>query len=150
MERYVYPVINNYDTVTVTFDLWMLRAGYDTFAVVVNFVEKSWVPQHVTMGIFNAPTTSRIALAEIVKSLLEQFKLQTKVIAYVKDEGSNMKTLEITLSANISCDVLRLHDSYASVYFGHVMSKAAQYATTEDKVCMKMKEVSFEDAQATL
>lgn len=150
MERYVYPVINNCDTVTVTFDLWMSRAGYDTFAAVVNFVDKSWVPQHVTMGLFDAPTTSGIALAEIVKPLLEQFKLQTKVIAYVKDEGSNLKTLERALSANISCDVLGLQDPYASVCFGHVMSKAAQYATTEDKVCMKMKEVSLKDAQAAL
>jgi hypothetical protein len=150
MERYVYPIINNCDTVTVTFDLWMSRAGYDTFAAVVNFVDKSWVPQHVTMGLFDAPTTSGIALAEIVKPLLEQFKLQTKVIAYVKDEGSNLKTLERALSANISCDVLGLQDPYAGVCFGHVMSKAAQYATTEDKVCMKMKEVSLKDTQAAL
>ena len=150
MERYVYPVINNCDTVTVTFDLWMSRAGYDTFAAVVNFVDKSWVPQHVTMGLFDAPKTSEIALAEIVKPLLEQFKLQTKIIACVKDEGSNLKTLERALSANISCDVLGLQDPYASVCFGHVMSKAAQYTTTEDKVCMKMNELSLKDVQAAL
>jgi hypothetical protein len=30
------------------------------------------------------------------------------------------------------------------------MSKTAQYATTEDKVCMEMKEVSFKDTQASL
>jgi hypothetical protein len=66
------------------------------------------VPQHVIMGLFYAHTTSGIALAEIMKPLLEQFKLQTKIIAYVKDEGSNMKTLERTLSSNISCDVLGL------------------------------------------
>jgi hypothetical protein len=123
MEHYVYPFINNCDTVTVTFDLWMSRVSYNTFAAVVNFVDKSWVPQHMTMGLFDAPTTSGIALAKIVKSLLEQFKLQTKVIAYVKDKGSNLKTLKIALSANISCNVLGLYDPYANVCFGHVMSK---------------------------
>ena len=44
IEHYVYPVINSCDIVTVTFDLQMSRTGYDTFAVVENFVDKSWVP----------------------------------------------------------------------------------------------------------
>jgi hypothetical protein len=55
MERYVYPLINSCETVSVTFDLWMSRAGYDTFAAIVNFVDKSWIPQYVTMGLFDAP-----------------------------------------------------------------------------------------------
>ena len=101
-------------------------------------------------GHFYALMISWKALAEIVKSLLEQFKLQTKVIVYVKNEGSNLKTLEKTLSANISCDVLGLHDPYVSVCFGYVMNKAVQYATIEDKVCMKMNEVNLKDAQAVL
>ena len=40
----------------------------------------------MTMGLFYAPTTSGIALGEFVKPLVELFKLQTKVIAYVKDK----------------------------------------------------------------
>jgi hypothetical protein len=150
MERYIYPLINNCEIMTVTFDLWMSRAGYDTFAVVVNFVDKSWVPQHVTMGLFGAPKTSGFALTEVVKPLLEQFKLQNKVIAYVKDEGSNLRTLERALTDSISCATIGLKQPYSRVCFGHVISKACQYATTEDKVCIKMKEVSLKDAQTAL
>ena len=50
-----------------------------------------------------------------------------------KIKGSNLKTLENTFPANISCDVLGLQDPYTNVCFGHVMNKAAQYAITEDK-----------------
>lgn len=116
IEHYVYPLINNCGIVTIAFHLWMSRARYDTLTTLVNFVEKSWMPQHVTMGLFDAPKTSGIALAKIVKllleplleQLLEQFKLLTKVIACVKDEGSILKTLKRALFANISCNVLGL------------------------------------------
>jgi hypothetical protein len=124
MERYVYPLINSCETVSVTFDLWMSRAIYDTFAAVVNFVDKSWVPQHVTMGLFDASKTSGVALAEIVKPLLRKFKLESKVIAYLKDEGSNLRSLEKALIDSISCTVIGLKDPYAGVCFGHLMSKA--------------------------
>jgi hypothetical protein len=85
-----------------------------------------------------------------VKPLLEQFKLQNKVIAYVKDEGSNLKTLEKALTDSISCTAIGLKQPYSGVCFGHMMSKACHYATTEDKDCLKMKEVSLKDAQTTL
>jgi hypothetical protein len=150
MERYVYPLINNCEIVTVTFDLWLSRAGYDTFAAVVNFVDKPWIPQHVTMGLFDAPKTSGVALAEIVKPLLRKCKLENKVIAYMKDESSNLRSLEKALIDSISCIVIGLKDPYPGVCFGHVMSKACQYATTEDKVYLKLKEVSLKDAQIAL
>jgi hypothetical protein len=102
------------------------------------------------MRLFDAPKTLGIALAEVVKPLLEQFKLQNKIIAYVKDEGSNLRTLERALTDSISCAAIGLKKPYSGVCFGHVISKAYQYATTEDKVCIKMKEVSLKNAQTAL
>jgi hypothetical protein len=35
-----------------SFDLWMFCAGFDTFAIIVNFINISWEPCHVTIKIF--------------------------------------------------------------------------------------------------
>ena len=102
------------------------------------------------MGLFDAPKTSRVALAEIVKPLLRKFKLESKVIAYVNNEGSNLRSLEKALTNSISCIMIGLKDPYAGVCFDHVMSKACQYAIVENKVYLKMKEVSLIDAQTIL
>ena len=102
MEHYIYPLINSCEIVTVTFDLWMSRVGYDTFAAVVNFVDKSWVPQHVTMGLFDAPKTSEVALAEIDLCICARRALSHRIhtdSSFRHGESyrppSNYKTLEI-------------------------------------------------------
>jgi hypothetical protein len=69
---------------SVTFDLWMNRAGFDTFTTVVNFIVKEWMPRHVTIGLFKATATSGTTLAATVKPLLHKFKIENKVLAYVK------------------------------------------------------------------
>jgi hypothetical protein len=38
MEIYMFPAIGQCATMTTTFDLWMSRLGYDTFALVINFI----------------------------------------------------------------------------------------------------------------
>jgi hypothetical protein len=83
MEQYVWPLLQEATTVSVTFDLWMSRAGFDTFTMVVNFIDKEWMPRHVTIGLFEAIATSGTALTAIVKPLLQKFKLENKVLAYV-------------------------------------------------------------------
>ena len=123
MERFVIPLITSCQTASITFDLWMSRTGWDTFALVVNFIDEGWVPRHVTVGLFEAQDTSGAALAEIVKPLLEQFKLTEKIVACVKDEGANLVTLEKALQLTVSCDVLGLPKPFSSACFGHIMSK---------------------------
>ena len=54
MDRFVLPLINSCQTASITFDLWMSRTGWDTFALVVNFIDDCWVPRHVTVGLFEA------------------------------------------------------------------------------------------------
>ncbi len=97
--------------------------GFDTFALVVNFLNKEWVPCHVTIGLFEALDTSGVALANIVKPLLAKFELTSKVIACVKDEGKNLATLNSSLSDVVFCGVFQLERPYSRVCFGHVMSK---------------------------
>jgi hypothetical protein len=82
--------LSNYVTTNVTFDLWMNRSGFNTFASVVNFVDDAWVPKHVNVDLFKTPNITSVALVKIVKPLLAKFKFTHKIIAYVKDKGSNL------------------------------------------------------------
>ncbi len=68
------------------------------------------------------------------KALLSKFGLMHHVIAFVKDEGNNLSTMAIALNFMIICQPLKFKHDYESTYFGHVMSKACQYATNDDKV----------------
>jgi hypothetical protein len=65
--------------------------------------------------------------------LLDNYALRKKIIAYVKDEGSNLNTMTTTLKSIVNYDVLGLEESFQSTYFGHAFSNACQYATTRKK-----------------
>jgi len=41
--------------------------SFDTFALIMNFLNLEWVPCHVTIGLFKALDISGVALAEIIK-----------------------------------------------------------------------------------
>ena len=150
MDRYVLPLISSCQTASITFDLWMSRTGWHTFALVVNFIDDCWVPRHVTVGLFEAQDTSGASLAEIVKPLLNEFKLTDKIVACVKDEGANLATFERALQLIVSCDILGLAKPFSSACFGHIMSKVCQYATNDEQMCKSMKEVSLKNAQKSL
>ncbi len=147
MDHYVLPTLAQCDITIVTFNLWMLRMGFDTFAIVVNFLNKKWVLCHVMIGLFEAPDIGGIALVEIVKPLSAKFELTSKVIiTCVKDKGKNVATLNSSLLNVFLCGVFQLERPYLGVCFGHVMSKVCQYAIDEDVVCQGMKEISLKKA----
>ncbi len=86
----------------------MSRLGYYIFALVNIFINLSWVPCHITFGLFEAPSTFGVALEEQVKVFLVKFNLTNKVITYVKDEGANLNSLTIALTFVVSCEPLQL------------------------------------------
>jgi hypothetical protein len=108
MEKYVILAIQSCVTCTCSFDLWMFHASHDTFAMVIIFIDSLWQPIHVIIG-FEVGNTSSATMANQVRILLDSFGLLTKVIAYVKDERSNLNTLNSTLTFVISCYSLQLH-----------------------------------------
>jgi hypothetical protein len=55
------------------------------------------------MGIFEMHNIVNVAIIAQIKVLLNSFVLFNKVIAYVKDEGSNLATLTIILTSMVSC-----------------------------------------------
>ncbi len=62
-------------TIITWFDLWKSMFGFNTFALVINFINSNWVPCHVIMGLFKVVDTSRVAMASQYQHLLELFLL---------------------------------------------------------------------------
>jgi hypothetical protein len=73
-------------------------------------------------------------LAKKFTYLLDNYALREKKIVYVKDEGSNLNIMIITLKSIVRCDMLGLEESFQGTYFGHAFSKAFLYATIKEKV----------------
>jgi hypothetical protein len=48
--------------------------GFDTFALIVNFLNQEWVPCHDMIGLFETPDIGGATLVEIVKPLLAKFE----------------------------------------------------------------------------
>jgi hypothetical protein len=81
---------------------------------------------------------------------LDSYGLRKKTIAYVRDEGSNLNTMTITLKLIISCDMLGLEESFPCTCFGHAFSKACQYPTIEEIFCKNLRYVLIKSTQGNL
>jgi hypothetical protein len=99
--------------------------GYNVpFVMVVSFINSSWEPTHVTMGIFEMHNITNASMANQIKVLFDSFGLLDKVVAYAKAKGSNLFALTITLTIVVSCLRFQLPCPFVKSCFGHVMSKA--------------------------
>jgi hypothetical protein len=81
--------------------------------------------------------------------LFEKFGLIHQIVAFVKDEGSNLASMATTWHSIIDCELLNLPQVYEGICFGHVLSKACQYSMNDDKVSMELRQVSLKDAQTS-
>jgi hypothetical protein len=54
--------------------------------------------------------------------MLEKFGFTSKVLCYVKDEGTNLLNMTTTLKSLISCEALRLFVLFDGASFGRAMS----------------------------
>jgi hypothetical protein len=66
-------------------------------------------------------------LAKNLIKLFDQYELKRKIIAYVKNERSNLDTIIIVFKSIVKCEALGLNESFHSTFFGHAFSKACQY-----------------------
>jgi hypothetical protein len=81
----------------------MSRTNFDTFALVINFINDDQMPYHVIIGLFETSNTFGTTLAKHMKFLLVEYQLTSTIIVYVKDEGTNLNTLVFTFTSIISC-----------------------------------------------
>jgi len=101
--EFVQPTLVECLIATCTFHLWMSKGAHDVFAMVVNFLSISSKPKHITIGLFEANNTNGVAMAMKLKQILKKFGLTEKIMAYVKDEGSNLATCAQALKVVVSC-----------------------------------------------
>lgn len=121
-----------------------------TFALVKNFMSKDWVPQHIIVGLFEVSDIFGAAMAGQLQQMLDTFGLTDWILAFMKDEGSRLQTMAGALRSIVSCSPLELTFVFEGTCFGHVMSKACQYATNDAKVCICLREVSVKEAHVVL
>ncbi len=49
---HVLPKLVNAAIVSTSFDLWMSKGGVNTFALVINYLIKTWEPMHIVIEFF--------------------------------------------------------------------------------------------------
>jgi hypothetical protein len=49
-------------TLITSFDLWMSKGGMDTFSLVINYLNEYWMPQHVTIGLFEVHEIRKLSM----------------------------------------------------------------------------------------
>ncbi len=69
------------------------------------------------------------------------YELRKKIVAYVKNEKSNLNIRTVALKSTISCDVWELEENFQGTCFSHALLKTCQYAKTNEKVCKGLKYV---------
>ncbi len=55
--------------------------------------------------------------------LFDQYRLRKIIIAYVKNEGSNLYIMITACKSIVKCEVLGLDESFQGICFGHVFIK---------------------------
>lgn len=61
-EKCVHPSLVSCVTCTTSFELYMLQVGYDTFAMIINFINSSWEPTHMIVRIFEVHNTTNVTM----------------------------------------------------------------------------------------
>jgi len=105
---YVLPKLTNCICAIASFDLWMSKGVHDIFALVINFLGSNWQPKQITIGLFETTKITRQTLINNLTKLFDQYGLRNKIIAYVKDDGSNLNTMTIALKSFENCEVFNL------------------------------------------
>ncbi len=95
-----------------SFALWMFEGVYVIFALMINFLGSDWQPKHVTIGLFDVTNNTIQTLARSLTMLLDKYGLKKKIIAYVKDEGSNLNAMTVALKVVINCEFLGLEENF--------------------------------------
>jgi len=89
-------------------------------------------------------------LVKSLTKLLHKYGLRKKIIAYVKDNGSNLTIMIIALKAVVNYEPLGLEESFQGICFGHVFSKTCQYGIAKEKVCKDLNYVSIKFVRVDL
>jgi hypothetical protein len=93
---------------------WLMNVTrwYDTFALVISFINALWQTCMWQLGLFIVESTMGTVMVKQLKDLLGSFGLLNKVITFVKDKRTNLGIMTIALKSKLSfvtCWIFQLH-----------------------------------------
>jgi hypothetical protein len=78
-------------------------------------------------------------------SLLERFGLLHHVFAFVKNDDTNLMIMVTILHSINDCEPLKFFKVYEGTCFGHVMLKAYQYTTNDNKFFVRLRNMTMKE-----
>ncbi len=69
----------------------MCKGGVDTSALTINYLNVFWTLIHATINLFEVHETMGFSMTKQQRSLFEKYDFMHNVIAFMKDEGDNLK-----------------------------------------------------------
>jgi hypothetical protein len=79
--------------IATSFNLRICKRAHESFAFFINFLGSYWQPKQLIIGLFETIKT----IGQNLATNLTNYGLRKKTIAYVKNEGSNLTIMTITL-----------------------------------------------------
>jgi hypothetical protein len=79
----------------------MSKGAHDVFAIVFNLILSDWEAKDVTIGLFKVTDTISATLAPKLWELMDKFSLTQNIMAYVKNEESNLQNCANALTFTI-------------------------------------------------
>jgi hypothetical protein len=86
----------------------MSKGKMDTFALVINYLNNFWNLTHVIVDLFEGDKTTWFFIVVQLHTSFEKSDLMHYVIAFVKDENSNLMFMATTLHFIVDCQPLKL------------------------------------------
>ncbi len=105
-QQYVLLALTNCFSTIASFDLQMFNGTYEFFALIIYFLSSDQQPKHVIISLFEATKTTTQALVRSLTKLLNKYGLRKKIITYVKNEGSNLNAMTVTLKVVVTVNLL--------------------------------------------
>ena len=102
-EKFVTPKIAQMDTDSTTFDLWMSKGCEGIFDLILHGIDKNFKKHQLHLRMLECGSTRGVDLAGVLKPELEKHGLLHKLLACVKDGGSNLRTCTSVLRTVTDC-----------------------------------------------
>jgi hypothetical protein len=81
----------------------MSRKGFDTFALVVNYIDEKWKICHIIINIFQVHETSQDNKVLQLNFFFSCYNFCNNEITYVQNQNINLNTFTIALKNIVSC-----------------------------------------------